>query len=162
MNKVALLALFLFAVVILCLFLELDYKKKHAHLIVMAPSECTLVRGKELGDVDNIIIYNSTTCTPAEALGKIAKTKRNKYKDVTIHDHMAKKITKPFNDGYKELKEGYAEATPVSFMYKTAVGIVDVAHDLTTTGNTETIYRMLVPKDSKIVAFYDDGNIYLK
>ena len=162
MNKVALLALFLLAVVIIGLFLELNYKKKNASKIIVAPTECVLIRGKEFGDPDNIVIYNSTTCTPAEALGKIAKTKRARYKDVGIHKHMAKKISKPFDDSYKELKEGYAEASPMSFMYKTAVGIVDVAHEITTVGNTETPYRMLLPADSKHVAFFDDGNIYIK
>ena len=162
MSKLALIAVIILAVVVICLFIELSYKKSHAAVIVIAPEKITIIRGKELGEKSNIIIYNSGTCTDVEALEKVAKTKRNKYKMMTIHKHMAKKITKPFNEGYKEMKEGVAEATPVSFIYKTAVGIVDVAHEITTTGNTETPYKMLIPKDSKHMAFFDDGNIYIK
>ena len=162
MNKITLIAVIVLAVIVVCLFIELSYKKKHANVILLAPSDLTVVRGKEIGENYNIVIYNSEACSREQALNKIAKSKRNKYKDISIHNHMAKKITRPFNEGYKELKDGSAEATPISFIYKTAIGIVDVAHEITTTGNTETPYRMLIPHDSNHIAFFDDGNIYLK
>lgn len=161
-SGILLFMMILFIIVIISLFIELGYNKQHAMLVFVAPDKLLVIKGKQLKQKDDIIIYNTSTCSRDEALAKVAKTKRSRYRSMNISKHLSKKITKPFDDSYAELKNTYAENMPVSFIYKTATSIVDVAHNFITTTNEDTEYKALVPNDTKRVMFYDDGNIYVK
>ena len=162
MNKFALFALFVFTIVVVGLFIELCYNESHATCVVLAPETLIVIKAKELKQKNDIVIYNTKNTSVHEAMTKIPKSKQSKYHEQKIERHLSKKISEPFNNSYNEIKQSYAESMPVSFIYKTALSVVDVAHDLTTGANNESSYRMLVANEEKHTAFLDGANIYIK
>lgn len=161
-SRFALFAIIVFTIVVVGLFIELCYNEAHASCVVLAPETLVVIKAKELKENNDIVIYNSKTTNVQEAINKIAKSKRAMYHEQRIERHLSKKISEPFNNSYNEIKQSYAETMPVSFIYKTALSVVDVAHDLTTGSGNESPYRMLVSKENKHTAFLDGANIYIK
>ena len=157
----AVFAAIVFLIVIIGLFIELGYNKNHAKLVFVAPERIVVIKGKRFHEKDDIVIYNADTCTMNEALEKVAKSKRSNYRNQKITKHLCKKLSKPFDQGYQELRNMYAESMPVSFIYKTATSVVDLAHNLVSNSTEETSYCMLISNNSRRVAFFDDGNIYI-
>ena len=162
MNNVLKFILIVFIVIIIGLFVEFKINKKKSKMSFLVPDTILVIKGKDIGIDLPVVIYNSRNTNLEQALSKIPKSKRNLYHEQQILPHLSKKITEPFSNSYEELKNDTAGNTPVSFVYKTALGIVDIAHDLAVPQKDEAIYRMLVPKDAKLFAFQDGNNIYLK
>lgn len=161
-SKFMLLFVIVFVIIIILLFIELNYNKNHALMVFVAPEKVLVIKGKTIGEKDDVVIYNSQNCSTTEAINKLPKYKRNNYHEQKICSHISKKITKPFDESFTELKESFGENMPVSFVYKTALNIVDLARDLTTPNPSESIYKMLVSNNQKHMAFIDNNNIYLK
>lgn len=161
-NNLTLIIILIFVLIIVGLFIECGYNKNHASMIFIAPEKILVIKGKNLGEKDDIIIYNSEKCSIDEAIEKVAKTKRNRYHEQKICEHISKKISKPFDESYKDLKENFVENMPVSFIYKTAFGIADVVRSVASPSNSISKYRMLISNDQKHMAFIDNNNIYLK
>lgn len=151
-----------FVVIIIGLLIEFSYNKSHASLVVLAPERILVINAKELNAKNDIVIYNSSNVKLEQALRKIPKDKRSKYIELPIEPHLSKRITKPFNDSYKEMKEGYGETMPVSYVLKTAAGISDIAHNLTSANGGGSPYKMLKANTEKFTAFMDEHNIYIK
>ena len=162
MNLFLKLICAVFIVIIVGLFIECYYNKKHALMSFVVPKTILVIKPKELDEPHCIVVYNSKTTTLDEAMEKVPKSKRHSYHEQQIHSHLSKKVTEPFSNSYEELKNNYAENMPVSFMYKTALGIVDIAHNITSPDQSDSTYRMLVHNDVKHVAFVDGNNIFLK
>ena len=151
-----------FMLVIIGLFLELSYNKKHAEVVILAPETMTIIKGSEVNCSDDLIIYNSDHISLDKVIKKIPKSKRNKYSEHPIETHLSKKLSKPFNDSYKEIKEGYGDTMPVSLITKTTIGIVDLANNLISESDNSTPFKLLCTNDKKWTAFMDSNNIYLK
>ena len=162
MNSIVKFILIVFIVVVVGLFIELAVKKSKSRMSFLVPNKLLVIKGKELGQKDPMIIYNTRNCTLEEAMEKVPKSKRNIYHEYQIHPHLSQKISEPFSRSYDEIKDGTAESSPVSFMYKTALGIVDIAHEITVPPSNDTIYRILAPNYMKVNAFQEGNNIYLK
>ena len=154
-------ATIVFLIIIIGLFIELGYNKNHAELVFVAPERMVVIKGKRFHEKDDIIIYNTEMCTLNEAMEKVAKSKRSNYRNKKITKHLCKKLSKPFDQSYQELKNTYAESMPVSFIYKTATSVVDLAHNLVSNADEETPYCMLISNNSKRIAFFDEGNVYI-
>ena len=152
----------IFVIIIVGLFIELSYNKKHARMVILAPETMTIIKGKDVNCLDDLIIYNSENISLDKVIKKIPKSKRNKYSEHPIDSHMSKKFSKPFNDSYKEIKEGYGETMPVSLITKSAIGIADLANVFISEVNNTTPYRLLSSNEKKWSAFIDSNNIYLK
>lgn len=161
-GKFMVLLCVVFLIIIIGLFLECSYNKSHAQIVFIAPERIVVINAKELKCKDDIVVYNSEKVTLEQAMRKIPKDKRSKYIEVPIEAHLSKRISKPFNDSYKEMKEGYGQEMPVSFILKTAVGLADIAHNLTSEMDNITPYRMLKSRDHKCTVFMDSSNIYIK
>ena len=168
MSLVLKLIAIIFIIVIIGLFIEFSVNKAHSRISILTPITLTVMKQKELAKygikdiLGPIVIYNSKNANLEQAMEKIPKSKRNLYYEVPIYPHLSTKITEPFNQSYEEIKSHEAENTPVSFMYKTALGIVDIARDLSSPQKDDAVYRMLIPKNEKFVAFLDGNNIYIK
>lgn len=125
------------------------------------PEDFVVIKGGEIGSEDDVIVYNKDEVKHSDVMKKIPKRKRKFYHEKPIEPHLSRKMSKPFDNAVSDSKEQFAENMPVSFIYKTAVGLVDFTHDLTTGKSEGSPYRMLVSKDTKLNAFIDDGNVYL-
>lgn len=152
---------FAFAIIIIALFIELSYNKKHAKMVFLLPDKYIIIKGAELGLDDDVLIYNADEMKRSEVYKHIQRKKRHLYYEKPIEEHLSRKMSKPFDSAVNDTKENYVENMPVSFIYKTAVNVVDFTRDLTTGKNESTPYRMLLSRDSKINAFIDRGNIYV-
>lgn len=164
MEKANLLLFLVIVIIIIIvgLFIELSYNKSHASHVFLAPSTLTVIKAKNIGITDDIILYNSETTSLKEALAKIPKYKQSKYIEQKIDSHISRKFIKPFNESYGELKENFGNGMPVSLVYKTAVNIADITHGITSNLNKSTPFKMLVPREFKWQAFIDNNNIYIK
>ena len=138
------------------------YAKRHAELIFMCPEKILVIKGEELDEDDDIVIYNSLELKRSEAIKKIPKRKQSLYHEKTLTEHLSRKISKPFEEAYRGSKENASENLPISYAYKTALGVVELTHGLTSAKATETSYHMLISKNSKHQnAFIDGMNIYI-
>lgn len=151
----------IFVIVIVGLFIELIYTKKHAFTVI-APERFTVIKGKRINEPDDIVLYNTERCSQDEALSHIAKTKRANYRVQRVDAHLSSKLRQPFDESYSEIKNSFAESLPVSFVYKTATSLVDIARDVVSPPTNNSPYRMLISNNAKHVAFIDDGNVYLR
>lgn len=153
--------IFIFTVVIISLFIELTYNKKHAKMVFILPEDYIIVKGKEVGSKDDVIIFNSDEIKRSEIYKHIPKTKRKFYHEKNIEEHLSRKMSKPFDTAVSDSKENFAENMPVSFIYKTAVGLVDFTRDIATGKSENSPYKMIISKNTKLNAFIDKNNIYL-
>ena len=161
-KRLLLAFLLILTFVVISLFIELNYAKSHTNLIFMCPEKLLIIKGEELDEDDDIVIYNSMELKRSEAIKKIPKRKQSKYHEKTLTEHLSRKISKPFEEAYRGSKENASENLPISYAYKTALGVVELTHELTSAKATETSYHMLVPKTSKHQnAFIDGMNIYI-
>ncbi len=151
-----------FIVIIVSLFIELSYNKSHAKMVFLAPETILVIKAKELNCLDDVIVYNTSTTSLEQAMKKIPKSKRSKYMEKPIEMHISRRISKPFNDSYKEIKGGYCSTLPVSLIYKTGVGLADLVHNITSDVDNTTPYRLLIINEKSCLAFMDSNNIYLK
>lgn len=161
-KRLLLALLLILTFVIISLFIELSYAKHHTKLIFMCPEKMLIIKGEELNEEDDIVIYNSVELKRSEAIKKIPKRKQSNYYEKTLTEHLSRKISKPFEEAYRGTKDSTSESLPISYAYKTALGVVELTHELTSAKATETSYHMLVSKSSKHQnAFIDGMNIYI-
>ena len=151
-----------FVIVVVGLFLELSYNKNHATMVFVVPQRLIVIKAKELKCDDDVIVYNSKEVSLDEALKKVPKSKRGRYMEQPIETHLSRKISKPFNDSYNDIKEGFGGSMPVSLVLKAATGIADLTHSLTSESDNSTPYRLLSSNEHKWTAFIDENNVYLK
>ena len=161
-KKLLLAFLLILTFIVISLFIELSYAKHHTNLIFICPEKMLIIKAEDLDEEDDIIIYNAQEMKRSDALKKIPKRKQNLYREKTLTEHLSRKISKPFEEAYRGSKENYPDNLPISYAYKTALGVVELTHELTSAKATETNYHMLVSKKSKHQqAFVDGMNIYI-
>lgn len=161
-KRLLLAFLLILTFVVISLFIELSYVKHHADLIFMCPEKILVIKGEELDEDDDIVIYNSLELKRSDAIKKIPKRKQSKYHEKTLTEHLSRKISKPFEEAYRGSKENTSENLPISYAYKTALSVVELTHGLTSAKASETQYHMLISKNSKHQnAFIDGMNIYI-
>lgn len=160
MNTLLKIGAILIIIIIVGLFIELHYNKHHACMVFVAPTKYVVIDGSKLGLDQDAYVYNTQNVKKETMMRKLKHPE--KYVEKKVHKHLSRKISKPFDESYNEIRESYGERMPISFMYKTAVNIADLARDLTSGGDDDSPFRLLIPSGSKHTAFVDEDNIYVQ
>ena len=161
MSRLVIVLVVVAIIVVIALFIEKGYNKRHSDISFVAPLISAKIDKDRLGVDGDVYIYNSRETTRGNVLKNLSEEEQLNYVDKPILEHSSSRITKPFSTAIAE-KSSFA-SEPITYLYETATNMASITNALKSIrSGSEAKYRILVPSRVKMIAFIDGGNIYLR
>lgn len=143
--------------------LELFLNKINASIKVKLPkgSDIIILKPSETGLDKNVYVFNTKNVND-KAVNVIRGVSIEEYDTQTIHEHIASKVYNALSNIGKTVKHLPISYTPMNDIFRAMCYGSDLLNTVDPLcADNETEYRIMFPKGSTVIAFIDDGYVYV-